>query len=116
MRTSGSRVVMASLRVIRSVNSAAARRENVSTRMLSGGDVALGDPLGDRLDQGRGLPGAGTGQHPQPSAAMLDHPELFVGRVDHGVRLHRAAQPESWCGHCGSNHDPIPSRATDSAR
>jgi len=79
-------------------------------------DLAFGDPIGDRFDQGGGLPRARSGQYPERPTEMIDHPALFVGRVDDSVRLRRTAQPEAGGRHRGSSHDQIPSRATDSAR
>ena len=68
----GATVVRPNRAAMRVRRSAAAFRENVSTRMLSGGRAAALDPIHHALHQGRGLARAGSGQHQQRPAGMLD--------------------------------------------
>ena len=75
----GATVVRPNRAAIRARRSAAAFRENVSTRMLSGGRAAAFDPIHHALDQGRGLAGAGSGQHQQRSPGVLDDGTLRLG-------------------------------------
>ena len=53
------------------------------------------DPVGDRLDQGRGLAGAGPGQHEQRPALVVDDALLVLveaRRLDGDVAAHQAVR------------------------
>ena len=85
--------------MIRSRSSSAALRLKVSTRTARGRAPAL-DPVDDRLDQRRGLAGAGAGEHQQRAAGVVDHGLLVgvelggaTGAVPRAVRAGTSSRP-----------------------
>ena len=82
---------------------------------LLGVDAAV-DARGDRLDDRRRLPGAGTGEHQQRPARVVDH--RLLGRVQprpgrrRRLRLHEPVDRLDVPPHC---HTPMEARGADSS-